>query len=134
MKKEISIGAIVFKKDLDNNKFLILKRRDNNIWEFPKGHVEKGETEVDTLKRELYEELGTDEYSLINNFKENIEYVSSRNIIRIFIFYLIKLTGRIKKSKEHVDFKWINVNEASKYFKYDDMVSLLKRADRIIDE
>lgn len=54
MDKETSIGAIVFRKDSDRFQFLILKRKDNSIWEFPKGHIEKGENELNTLKREMY--------------------------------------------------------------------------------
>lgn len=89
MQKERSVGAVVFRKDLNRFQFLILKRADNAIWEFPKGHIEKDENELDTLKREILEELGINNYILISNFKEKISYISSRAIIREFVFYLI---------------------------------------------
>ncbi len=132
MNKETSIGAVVFRKEENKLKFLILKRMDNSIWEFPKGHLEGNETELSTLKRELNEELGIKHCKLIDNFREVISYISSRGLMREFIFYLVELSENIKKSKEHVEYKWITVEEASEYFKYDDMVHLLKMAKKIL--
>lgn len=132
MDKEISIGAIVYKKFDDQFKFLILKRSDNSIWEFPKGHVENNEKELETLNREIYEELGIKGYRLIPDFREVISYTSSRGVVREFIFYLIDSNEEIKRSDEHCEHKWITINEVSNYFEYDDIKNLLKSADRII--
>ena len=43
MKHEKSCGAVIIK----NNKVLVLQQVAGH-WGFPKGHVEKGETEVET--------------------------------------------------------------------------------------
>ena len=134
MDKETSVGAIVFRKDSDRLQFLILKRRDNSIWEFPKGHIKKDENELDTLKREIYEEIGIEEYELTEKFREKISYISSRGVIREFIFYLITSEEQIKSSEEHSEHKWITIEEAPDYFKYDDIIRLLKRVDRTLHE
>lgn len=134
MDKEISVGAIVFRKFEDKFKFLILKRNDNSIWEFPKGHAEKEESEFNTLKREINEELGIKDYTLIQNFREKISYISSRKIIREFIFYLVSSNEAIKISEEHREYEWITIEEAPAYFEHKDIVVLLKKAEKKIHE
>jgi len=53
----VAVGVIV----KDDDSVLIAKRPDNahqgGLWEFPGGKVETGETLLDALKRELFEEL-----------------------------------------------------------------------------
>lgn len=127
MESELSIGAIVFRKT-EKTEFLILKRNDNGIWEFPKGHKEPQETESNTLKRELFEELGFSNYSLVPNFRGVISYKSSsKNVERKMVFYLISSADDLKISKEHLEFKWITLDEAPNYFKYQDIIDLLKK-------
>ena len=54
LKKETSCGCIITK----NNKVLLVYEKRGNFWGFPKGHMEAGETEIDTAKREVKEEVG----------------------------------------------------------------------------
>ena len=62
---ERSIGAVIkyqSPSDEDTNhaesaEFLLLRNR-RGFWGFPQGHKEKGETEIETLKREVAEETG----------------------------------------------------------------------------
>ena len=49
----------------DNGEFLVVKRNENDylypgVWEFPGGHLEKGESLKESLKRKLCEEIGFD--------------------------------------------------------------------------
>ena len=54
-----SCGYVVYK--LENNKILYLVLQSlNGEWGFPKGHVEKDESEIETANRELFEETPTD--------------------------------------------------------------------------
>ena len=61
MSPEQSIGAIVTyrpsREDTESPEFLLLKNR-RGYWGFPQGHKEKGETEIQTLVREVTEETG----------------------------------------------------------------------------
>ena len=43
-------------------------------WDFPKGHVDKGETEIETATRELEEETGIKNIILLDNFRKTINY------------------------------------------------------------
>ena len=58
MKSEKSCGAIVLSPDNTNRKVLLIKHENGGHWAFPKGHVEEGETEVETALREIKEETG----------------------------------------------------------------------------
>ena len=62
MPKEKSAGAIIYRKesvDTAQGKkykiYFLLLHYFSGHWEFPKGHIEKDETEEETLKRETFE-------------------------------------------------------------------------------
>tara|TARA_B100000029_G_scaffold509142_1_gene597632 strand:+ start:213 stop:632 length:420 start_codon:yes stop_codon:yes gene_type:complete len=54
LKKTKIAGGVVLNK---NGDVLIVNQRGNS-WSLPKGHVENGETLLETAKREIYEESG----------------------------------------------------------------------------
>lgn len=47
-----------------NGKWVLCKHKDRNTYEVPGGHREKGETILETAKRELKEETGAVDFSL----------------------------------------------------------------------
>ena len=63
MRKEKSAGAIVFRIENTKPKYLLLHypssaNAKKEYWDLPKGHVEEGETEEETARREVKEETG----------------------------------------------------------------------------
>ena len=54
MKLEKSCGAVVWQEDpAGRPQVLLIRHQNGEHWAFPKGHVEKGETEADTARREI---------------------------------------------------------------------------------
>ena len=51
MKKEKSCGAVVYRQGETGVEVLIIKHKNGGHWAFPKGHVEKKETEPETALR-----------------------------------------------------------------------------------
>ena len=49
------VGAICIN---NNNEVLLVKGRSIQKWSFPKGHIKKQESDLDCVKRELFEETG----------------------------------------------------------------------------
>ena len=57
--REKSCGAIVYKEENGELKFLLV-HQSNGHYSFPKGHMEEGESELDTTLREIKEETNLD--------------------------------------------------------------------------
>jgi len=51
-----------------NDKWLMVRHKDRDTWEFPGGHVEPGETTIEAARREMYEETGVVEQQLMELF------------------------------------------------------------------
>ncbi len=75
MKSEKSCGIVVFREELPERLYLLLHYEEGH-WDFPKGHIEAGETEKEAAFREVYEETGIPEpdFELMMGFRERIEY------------------------------------------------------------
>tara|TARA_Y100000590_G_scaffold53325_1_gene55796 strand:- start:1845 stop:2315 length:471 start_codon:yes stop_codon:yes gene_type:complete len=67
------VGAIVLNK---NNKVFVGKRRDNpgKNWQMPQGGVDKGESCIEAMKRELLEETGIKNIEILKEIDRWIEY------------------------------------------------------------
>lgn len=108
MKYEKSCGAIV----IEDGKVLLVKHNAGH-WDFPKGHVEEGETEFETAIREVKEETNID----IKIEKENkyiSEYSPKENVMKTVIYFVAeKVGGEDKPQIEEVsDVEWLDVNKA----------------------
>ena len=103
------------------NKVLLLQRNDgNNAWEIPGGKRENNEDIVDALKREVKEETGLN----INNYK--LVYVSTifENdlVLKPFLnigYLCFTEESDIIISNEHLDYKWVDVEDLRKYLDKD---------------
>lgn len=55
--------------------FFIAHRSDiKNVWQFPQGGIDEGESPYDALHRELLEEIGCNEVEVLGEFPEWITY------------------------------------------------------------
>ncbi len=103
------------------HKVLLLQRNDgNNVWEIPGGKRENNEDIVNALKREVQEETGL----IINEYK--IVYVSpifeNHPVLKPFlnIGYLCLVDNSdVVISDEHIDYKWVSVEELANYLDND---------------
>ena len=75
MNYEYSCGAVVFTLIEGEPHYLLIRAKDQpaGCHGFPKGHMEAGETEVQTALREIYEEVGL-RVRLLEGFRAVTEY------------------------------------------------------------
>ncbi len=131
MKKERSAGAVIYRKEGDNIYFLLLWYPAGH-WDFPKGNIEPGEKEIDTVKREVYEETGITDLEFIFGFRETIRYFYFRNkekISKEVIFYLARTNQKdVKISYEHKGYEWLPYEKALERITYDNSKDVLRKA------
>ena len=136
---EKSCGVVLFNSD----KFLLLQHinEDSGVgghWDFPKGHVELGEEEIDTALRELKEETDIEDVDIIPSFKQFISYNISKGTLSVskkVIFFLAETkVWDVSLSSEHQNFIWLNFEEAIERLTYDNAKNILKEAHIFISK
>ena len=136
---EKSAGAIIFREEGGKIYYLLLhypssSKAQNDYWDFPKGHIEKGEKELEAVKREIEEETGLKDIEFIEGFKEWIKYFfkfEGKNILKFVTFYLAETkTKNIKVSFEHVGYKWLSFEEALAKLTFKNAKEILKKANK----
>jgi len=135
MPKEISAGAVVFRQDKEV-KYLLLNYEAGH-WDFPKGHIEEGEEEKETVKREVEEETGIKKITFIDGFKEKIKYFYRREeqtIYKEVVFYLVETKeSKIKISFEHIGYEWLAYEDALKRLTFKNAKEILKKAHSFLN-
>jgi len=136
MKEEVSAGIILF-NEMDKRKFLLLNYPSKH-WDFVKGKMEKDETPRETAIRETKEETGISDVEFINGFEEEIEYyfyAENQEIHKKVIFFLGKTqTTEIVLSHEHLDFIWLEFDNALSKTTYENAKNLLKKSKTFLDK
>jgi 8-oxo-dGTP diphosphatase len=107
--KTIEVVAAVIKyRDL----FFCVQRNEKGSlafkWEFPGGKIEQHESHQNALKRELNEELNLDVEVGEHVFTVNHQYPTFFIILHA---YFVEVYTNDIKLNEHMDFKWLNINE-----------------------
>jgi len=136
---EKSAGAIIFRYENDKIYYLLLHypglthRAEKDYWDLPKGHIEKGETIAETIRREVEEETGLTDIQFVEGFKETIKYFfrfGGKNILKFVTFYLAETkTKEIKISSEHLGYQWLPYEEAMKQLTFKNAQEILKKAN-----
>jgi bis(5'-nucleosidyl)-tetraphosphatase len=142
MPVEKSAGAVIFRRERDQIFYLLLHypgvshRAEKDYWDFPKGHIEKGEKIEDTVKREVFEETGLKEIKILPGFKETIKYFfkfEGKNILKFVTFFLAETKEKkVKISFEHTGYEWLPYGEAIKKLTFKNAKEILKKAHEFL--
>jgi len=137
MKQETSSGAVVYKKIKNEYFFLLVYSVKNKEWSFPKGHIEKGETELETAKREIFEETGIKNLKFIDGFRFTDSYLTKgvlpetigETVKKNVIYYLCYTDSDCinPDNNEINNCKWFSFDEAVKTLKFETQHVLLKK-------
>ena len=128
MLKEFSYGAVVYKICEGEPLFLLVFSKRNERWGFPKGHIEQGETGLETASREIYEESGIRRVNFVDGFKHEEVYIidgtlpetKGRIAEKHSVYFLAEaLSDSMAFYDDEVgDIKWVNVNKAKQMLSF----------------
>lgn len=136
MPSEKSCGAVVFKRN-GNRKYLLL-HYEGGHWDFVKGHVERNETETDTVRRETEEETGLTDLTFIEGYRQPISYYYKRagkTVYKEVVFFLVETgTNAVRLSREHVGFDWLTYERAIERLTYKNAKETLRKAHEFLEK
>lgn len=112
----LGVKGLIFNQD---RKILLLKRRIRKCWDVPGGRMRRGETELETLGRELNEEIGLESIGDVRPFMMALSdlrlSVQTEDVGLILSFYLLSLSASFHPilSEEHSSYEWCTIEEAT---------------------
>ncbi len=135
MTYEKSCGAIVYRKHHGNLEILLIKHINSGHWSFPKGHVEEGESEMETAVREIKEETGID-VIIDPTFRETVSYYPKKDTQKIVVYFIAKAKNYELNPQEAeiADIKWVDVGCANSILTYDNDKTIVSKAKKAIRE
>lgn len=137
MIKEKSAGTVLFTQESNENLFLLLNYPGGH-WDFVKGKIENDESPEQTVIRETKEETGILDIEFIKGFKEKIEYSFKfdGDIVQkeVVIFLAKTNTKKIELSYEHLDYVWLDFNNALNKITYDNAKNILINAKNYLQK
>lgn len=106
-----SCGVIPFRKEGEEVRYLMVKQ-SNGAWSFPKGHMERGESEIQTALRETREEAGL-EPVLVPGFRETVEYDTRMQSHKVVVLFLGEVHGEPRVDHREIrEYRWVTAEEA----------------------
>ena len=131
-----SAGFILCKKDAERKYLLLLHGSD--YWNFSKGKLESGESEIEAAVRELAEETGITEIKIVEDFTFSYDYsfyaggLEIKKLVKMFLAYY--LGGDVVISHEHKRFKWLTFDEAMNILKFENIKRQLRQAESFLTQ
>ena len=130
---ESSCGAVVFRNDATEKKFLLIRNKRSAHWGFPKGHIEPGENNEQTAIREVLEETGIN-IRVLPNFKKCSEYTIQGRIEKSVSSFLAE-TDDVEypiQPEEIEECGWFSYYDALKTLNYDNDKRILEQAKQYL--
>ena len=105
-------------------------------WDFPKGAVERGETEEQAAKREILEETGLRIDSFMPNFRKVIEYHYRRSeglSHKQVVFFLARSERKdVTISFEHSGYDWLTLDQGLRRLTFENARNILREASSFL--
>ncbi len=132
---EASCGAIVYRIIHGEIRFLLIKNKRSANWGFPKGHIERGETEKDTAYREVLEEAGI-KIQFLPDFRFKSEYSIQGKIEKKVIIFLATTedTTTVIQREEIEEYLWLKFDKAMASLKFPNDKTMLRKANEYLEK
>lgn len=130
---EKSCGAVLFTKVDGERRYLLIKNRSLHAG-FPKGHIEYGETEMETVRREILEETGLT-VDVVDGFRRSYDYKVRFFINKTAVYFLAYFGDQtiVPQEGEVLDFWIVSLEEALDYLGFEQDRKILRDADEYLN-
>ena len=134
IRRDFSYGVIPVRQTEVGLELLLIHQNSvvgDCYWGFPKGHIESGETPVQTACRELKEETGLSEVTLEDQKSYSIEYeyeadgVLVKKTVTYFLGWVTGGNERISRPEEIIELRWCSLSEAVELMTHNERTSQL---------
>lgn len=125
MRLPIQVECIVFKKDKEEIKFLLLERvaSDGGFWQpITGGYEEEDISLLDCCYRELEEEIKISKEEVVKCIENIYFFQFGADVVMSEYVYAFEVSSNLEKieiSDEHDEYLWLSFEEALKKLKWD---------------
>ena len=135
VRREYSAGFVLFYGPPAAPLYLLLDYGKH--WDYPKGHLEEGETKWQAAVRELREETGIRQVDRVGRFEHQIHYMfhsGKHGLVSktVSIFLGTTRTQTVQVSHEHQGHAWLPYEEAMQRLTYDNAREALAAAHEVL--
>ena len=134
-RKEKSCGGVIIK---DGEVLVVWQsNEEERIIAFPKGHMEPGETEIETAKREILEETGVEAELDEAKRIELYYYIEKLDIDKTVVLFIGKPVGETKirpQEGEINEVMWMKIADVEDALVRDAWKDAWKKARKMIEE
>mgnify|MGYP000245357669 CR=1 FL=1 len=122
----------------DNDIYVALLKDVHNCWVIPKGHLEKNETFIETVIREVKEETGMninthDFVDKVGEYKYVSDLEGAIKLIKIYLFRIDEFQPIVPLAEENfIDGKWLQLKEAIEKSTYQEQKAALEKIELML--
>lgn len=135
MQREKSCGALVLRRDENGKPYiLMIRHKAGGHRSFPKGHMERGETEHMTAIREVYEETGV-QIRIYSDFRETVHYHPMPGVSKEVAYFLTETKQAEIRPRpgEIAQVEWVPLEQAEVSLTHENDKTVLRAAIKRIE-
>jgi len=130
MQYEKSCGALVLRRDEDGKLYiLMIRHKPGGYRSFPKGHMERGETEYMTAVREVFEETAV-QIRITESFRETVHYSPLPGVSKEVVYFLTETKQKEIHAREGeiAEVEWVPVDLAEQSLNHENDKTVFRAA------
>lgn len=134
--KDQSFGIVPIRRKDSRLLYLMIQHHAGH-WAFPKGHAQNGETDIEAARRELREETGISDVTLLPELSLQETYFFKRNqqtvtkTVRYFAG-LVKDCPILIQAAEIRDYQWVDYDRAMELITFSESRRILTETHRFV--
>ncbi|MBQ8433006.1 MAG: NUDIX domain-containing protein [Clostridia bacterium] len=137
MHYEKSCGALVLRRNEEDGKMYILmiRHRMGGHRSFPKGHMERGETERMTAVREVFEETAV-QIRIRSDFRATVHYRPLPGVSKEVVYFLTQTDQKEIKPRqgEIAQVEWVPVENAEASLSHENDKTVFRAAMKKLED